>query len=506
MKNDYVIAKYIRLSIDDAQSDSLSVENQRLILDKRISEMEIANTTVLEFIDNGHSGMNFERPAVQELLELVRQGSVNCIIVKDISRFGRSMIDTGYYIERVLPLYRVRFISISDYFDSADHEGSTGGTEIALKFLIHEFYSKDLSKKIKTAKRAKAQRGEFVSKNCVFGFKKNNNRLEIDEPAAETVRLIFDMANSGHNVRSIVKCLYEEQRQTPAEYKRRKNNRKSREFSCVWNDTTIRSILADEQYIGTFVAGKTKSIEVGSGVGVPVDKSEWIMIPDHHPVIIDKKVFDSVQRLSGQKKQSTKNPKTKTCERYKNVGSPLKGMVFCGCCGRKLQSNSTRNQLFQCVFARDAKDIECSGYGILVDKLESNILNMIHEQSHNLINGYNDISLSNVGNAAQYEALRNAEKAKLDLYENYVLGKITADEYQNSKPELDSSFHHAKLLYSSTIKDTESLSINKSLLDVAEKTISAVKLTGEVVSSLVEKVIVFPNDLIEVIWLHKTAS
>jgi DNA invertase Pin-like site-specific DNA recombinase len=134
----YVIAKYIRLSIEDGKNESLSVESQRLILDKHIAELCIPNAEILEFVDNGHSGTNFERPAVQELLELVRQGKINCIIVKDLSRFGRSMIETGYYIECVFPLFRIRFIAVLDHHDSAEHEGDTGGMDIAFKFLIHE--------------------------------------------------------------------------------------------------------------------------------------------------------------------------------------------------------------------------------------------------------------------------------------------------------------------------------------------------------------------------------
>ena len=120
---DYVIAKYIRLSMDDTQSASMSIENQRLLLDKHIAGLDIPNVEVIEFVDNGYTGLTVERPAVQELLELVREGRVNCITVKDFSRFGRNAIEAGYFIERVFPMYRVRFISVSDDFDSDDGRG-----------------------------------------------------------------------------------------------------------------------------------------------------------------------------------------------------------------------------------------------------------------------------------------------------------------------------------------------------------------------------------------------
>ena len=133
--SEYVIAKYIRLSMEDAKTDRLSVENQRLMLDRYIDEMNIPGAEVLEFVDNGHTGLTFERPAVQELLELVQSGHVNCVVVKDFSRFGRNLLEAGYYLERVCPLYRVRFISIADGFDSEEHEGGTGGLEAAFKLL-----------------------------------------------------------------------------------------------------------------------------------------------------------------------------------------------------------------------------------------------------------------------------------------------------------------------------------------------------------------------------------
>jgi DNA invertase Pin-like site-specific DNA recombinase len=269
--DNYVIAKYIRLSIEDSKSDSMSIENQRLLLDLHISSMGLNGAKILEFVDNGHSGTNFERPAVQELLELARQGAVNCIVVKDFSRFGRNAIDTGYFIERVFPLLGLRFISVSDYFDSDEHKGDTGGLEVSFKFLMHEYYSRDLSKKIKSAKHEKMRRGEYIMKNCAFGYKKVGKNLEIDEPDAETVRRIFALASEGMSIRKIAEALKFEKQ--PAD---------------------IRKILSDEQYIGTYVAGKTRTLEPG-GASVKVDESEWYKLPDHHPAIIDKAVFEAVR-------------------------------------------------------------------------------------------------------------------------------------------------------------------------------------------------------------------
>ena len=130
--SDYNIALYIRLSVEDSKTDSLSISNQRLILrEKALSLSEYNGGELMEFVDNGHTGMNFERPAVQELLALVQSGKIDCIIVKDLSRFGRNSIETGFFIERVFPLYHTRFISVSDDFDTQNYKGDTGGIDVA---------------------------------------------------------------------------------------------------------------------------------------------------------------------------------------------------------------------------------------------------------------------------------------------------------------------------------------------------------------------------------------
>ena len=160
----YRIALYIRLSIEDSKYDSMSIGNQQSILrEKAMTLPEWDQAEIREFIDNGHTGTNFERPAMQEMLKLVQEGKINCIIVKDLSRFGRSSLETGYFIEQVFPLFHVRFISISDDYDSDNYKGTTGGIEVAFKYLINEAYSRDMSMKTRSAKYAKMRRGEYQS-------------------------------------------------------------------------------------------------------------------------------------------------------------------------------------------------------------------------------------------------------------------------------------------------------------------------------------------------------
>ncbi len=186
MYKPYVIGLYIRLSSEDSKVGSFSIENQKRALHQYADAMEdAAHAEVLEFVDNGYSGTNFERPAVQELLDKVREGAVNCIIVKDFTRFGRNSIEVGYFMERVFPLYGVRFISLNDGFDSDTLHGDTGGINVAFQYLISEFYSRDLSIKYKTAKYVKFRRGEYQSVLCPYGYQKGaDGRMEPDEETA----------------------------------------------------------------------------------------------------------------------------------------------------------------------------------------------------------------------------------------------------------------------------------------------------------------------------------
>ena len=496
----YVVAKYIRLSMEDTKNDSLSVENQRLLLDAHIAEMCVPDAEVLEFVDNGHSGTNFERPAVQELLELVRQGKVNCIVVKDLSRFGRNMIETGYYIERVFPLFRVRFIAVSDAHDSDDYEGGTGGMEVAFKFLIHEQYSRDLSMKIKTAKRAKALNGEHVVKNCAFGFKKVDGRLEIDEPAAETVRLIFSMAADGRSLAKITARLYADKRPTPSEYKGYSSRKITKEMSCIWGKSVILDILADEQYIGVYTAGKTRKLDVGSSKVVEVDRADWIRIPNHHPAIVEKALFDTARERIDQRGEPLRKRKLGTGERYKDIKSLLQGKVFCGICGHTMKLSSTRNAAFHCDFTRVAPDAECYRLKVVASELEAVVLRQIREQARAVLKSVDDPASQTKPKTDVDGQIARIEEAKLALYEKYVVRAITAEEYQSEKIVLDTDLGHAKNAQAVLIKEAAQKASIANLRQDAEDALKAKKLSKQVLDALVERVSIYPDNRIKIAW------
>jgi len=502
---EYVIAKYIRLSIEDAKNESLSIENQRLFLDNYIAAMGVADATVIELVDNGYTGTDYERPGVQELMELVRSGKVNCILVKDFSRFGRNVIETGYFLQRVFPLFRTRFIAISDGYDSAEHDGDTGGLDVSFRLLIHEQYSRDLSRKIRASKNEKARRGEAVFKNCAFGYKKVGNRLEIDETAAETVRLIFDMAASGSSLAEIAARLYRDKRLTPSEYRNAAEGKQGEHFSYIWNLPVIYLMLYDEQYIGTYIAGKRKRSGVGSSRHDNIDKADWVRIPEYHPAIIDKAVFLAAQESISYKPESQYKRKLSTWQRYNPTASPLKGKVVCGCCDHRLKLSSTRNAAFTCQYTSSAHDMPCYRMRIMERELSAMILDAVRRQ----VCGHQDgverfVKIPAKSNADIMRLIERTNREKQSLYESFVRGEMNADEFKEAKMPFDAESERLSLANEAIMADVERLAMAQAsesqMREVAETAFRDNTLSKSLVEMLVEKVYVYPDNRITAVW------
>ncbi|MDR1703702.1 MAG: recombinase family protein [Clostridiales bacterium] len=497
----YVIAMYIRLSVEDAKTDSLSIPNQRLILGKHIDTLEESNVEVIEFIDNGHTGVNFERPAVQELLEMVRQGGINCIIVKDFSRFGRNSIETGYFIEKVFPVYGVRFISVSDGFDSQEYKGDTGGLQVAFKYLLHEYYSLDLSRKTKSSKYAKMKRGEYQSAVCPFGYKKGaDGHMEIDEDAAAVVRLIFDLAAESNNVYRIKKVLFERGIPTPGEYRAAKGTcfHDISRSKGIWQQSTLSRILSDERYTGTYIIGKRELIEVGGRKTRLKDESEWYKIPGHHPAIVSNELYERIQTQALHFK----------CDKHERQYA-LRARVYCGCCGHSMARLKRKSPVFSCRFTMVDDNAECRGLEINENELESLIFTVISKQAEVVINS------DRLGAETGYEIKteQTAEYAKLldkcrdekrVLYEQFVLGKIHAEQYKAAKASADAEYNRIDRIYSSLCNEAAQMRISRDTDSKSRNTAKAVLnekvLTQELVDLLIDKVTVYPGNHVEIAW------
>lgn len=499
----YTIALYMRLSLEDEKYDSLSIPNQRLMLrEKAMSLPEWDGAEILEFVDNGYTGTNFERPAVQQMLSMVNLGRINCIMVKDLSRFGRNSIETGYFIEKIFPLYHTRFIAVSDNFDTATLNGATGGIDVAFKYLINEFYSRDMSVKSKTAKYARMRRGEYQSKICIYGYRKGDEGIMVpDEAVADNVRMIFQMAADGKPAGDIARYLTEQKILTPGDYKAKTLNTHydiSRARG-VWQRSAVLRIIYDEQYTGTYIIGRKENIAVGSTKMRRKPESEWVKIPNHHEPIISKELFD---KANGNIKRFTMNKQIRSY--------PLRGMVYCGCCDHAM--NRRNDILYACEFGKSAVDLECSDLKIRIKDLEKVVFDTIKAQAQCFFDTDTDIADNLVKYSAELEEhekkLKLLQTTKRELYEQFILGLLDAETYKIKKAELDAQLTEEKNICAAVAERTKAMQddYNDSVMsrEIADEINASDALTQALAERLIRRVYIFPNNRVEI--QYKTRS
>ena len=299
----YHAAIYVRLSKEDgdvsgtAKAESNSISDQKNLIKDFLEDKEDI-IVVSERVNDGYSGSNFQRQAFGRMMEDAKKGRINCIIVKDFSRFGRDHLETGNYLERIFPLLGIRFISVNDQFDSEDCMGMTGGMSVALKNIINAMYSKDLSKKVRSATATRVVRGEYVGALVPYGYIKNPenvHQLIPDEEAAKVVRLIFTMAAEGKKKPEIARYLNGQGIPTCMEHfqaiglKRKSHREKEKK---MWTVTTIGDIIKNEVFLGRTVWNKTRQEAVGSKRQIKNDRSEWLIIEGTHEPLVSQELFD----------------------------------------------------------------------------------------------------------------------------------------------------------------------------------------------------------------------
>ena len=496
-----VIAKYIRLSLEDVKCDSLSIPNQRLLLNRHIDSLDIAEIEVLEFVDNGYSGVNFERPGIQELLNLVRESRIDCIIVKDFSRFGRNSIETGYFIEMVFPLFQTRFISISDGFDSDEYKGDTGGMEVAFKFLMHEYYSHDMSQKSKSVKYAKMKRGEYQSTICPYGYRKGaDGRLAINEETANVVRQIFKLALTMKNAGDIVKALYESKIPTPGEYRKAKGmgfHDVSRSTG-IWQRSAVLRILGDERYTGTYIAGKRAVTEIGGNKLRLKPESEWFRVSNHHPAIISREVYEQVNA----RMLHFKCPKTS--REY-----TLRSKVYCGCCRHSMQNVPRKERVFICRYTKVDEDAKCHKLEIGEQELESLLFEIISKQAQiiagiEVLGDTAELSVKMEQQAEYEKQLAGLHEEKRILYERLILGEMDVVAYKAEKAVIDAECNRLIHAFDTLKSETSALTAAKvsddKLRRMVDTALDADKLTRSLVDLLIDKVFIYPDNRVEVVW------
>lgn len=501
----YVIALYIRLSIEDYKYESMSIENQRLALNAHAASMpEYANAEILEFVDNGYTGTNFERPQVQKLIEMVRENKIYCIIVKDFSRFGRNSIETGYFLERVFPLFHTRFISISNDYDSNNFKGDTGGMDVAFQYLISEYYSRDMSIKTKSAKYAKMQRGEYQSKICPYGYQKSaDGRMEPDPATADVVRLIFQLSSEGVNATEITRELFKLGIPTPGEHKAVRGNHAHdvSRTNGVWCPSTVLRILEDERYTGTYVIGKRAVTEIGGNKSRMKDRDKWYIIPDHHPAIVDKETFDKAQEK--QLRFSIPNKKQRNY--------PLKSKVFCGCCHHALSRIPRLIPYYMCRSSQADPTSLCYSLRIDVADLEQAVFQTLKKQMELVLDNQSAETIQNgvyVAEQSEYERqIESLNNEKQILFERYCMGEIDVEKYKSEKAAIDAEIlrtNNACAAVTAQAKRQQEEQVQRdSRNEIWSAVAEASELTPDLVDMLIEKVVVFPDKRIDIVYKVK---
>ncbi|SFR54238.1 recombinase family protein [Anaeromicropila populeti] len=300
MSGKQYVAVYMRISVEDKGffEESNSITNQRVMIQAFIrSKKEFESEEVIEFYDDGYSGSNFLRPAIQQLFKALKKGEVHTVIVKDFSRFSRDYIELGSYLEQIFPFMGVRFISISDGYDSSCLKENMAGLDVAFKSILADFYCKDISEKVKASLEVKKSSGQYANGSEPFGYYKdsgNRNQLLVQKEEAEVVRDIFLWTEEGKRPGEIAGMLNQKQVPTPAMFKQKRKTPDAPVKTYVWSIQVVQSILKNEVYIGTFIYSKYKVKEIGSKKSRLIEKEKWKRIENHHQAIIDPKVFQKV--------------------------------------------------------------------------------------------------------------------------------------------------------------------------------------------------------------------
>lgn len=321
----YHVALYIRLSKEDeSEGPSQSVTNQKSLLDDFVKKHRLSVYDT--YIDDGWSGTNFDRPDFQRMIADIEAKKVNMVITKDLSRLGRDYIMTGHYMERYFPEKRVRYISLLDGIDTG--VDSTANDITPFRAIMNDMYAKDISKKIKSVKRDKQRKGQFIGGKPMYGYKMHpteKNKIVVDEEVAPIVRRIFAMALDGVSCRKIAATLNEEHVPTPATYCGWNMGRKG-PYAGLWSSERISEMLQNETYIGNMVQGRSVKISYKSKKCLKQERDNWVVVEGTHEPLIDPESFRKVRMLVESRKRT----------RSRTYDFLLKGLIFCHECGYPL--------------------------------------------------------------------------------------------------------------------------------------------------------------------------
>lgn len=499
-------AAYLRLSIEDGdKAESNSIGNQRELIRDFVAERPELHL-VGEYADDGYTGTNFDRPGFQKMMDGVRSGEIDTIIVKDLSRFGRDYIGVGEYMEQIFPLLGVRLISINDNYDSSNYNGTTLGMDLVVSNLVNTMYCRDAGKKLRTANRVKWRKGISTASAAPFGYQFDPNRKGsyiIDPPAAKIVRRIFDLAILGLGTREIAMALNDENAPVPSVYNREhKAYGKETTYTIapviLWDSSRVWKILTAYVYTGAMVLGKSQRLISGKKIIRIVPKGQQYITEGTHEAIVSREEFEKAQlviRNNGHRVVMG------------SVDFPLKGKIRCGNCRRVLGYDYKQaSPIFWC---REGMELigqtQCSSEIYQASDIENAVFQALKKELSLLDSLYGDIkkeeqSLKEASRKASRrktlmeQELKNLKGEKMRMYEEYAARTLSLDNYKNKKQECDRKIAEVQdkieqFKAEESVKSVVPGTV-RAAAEQAENFLHGTRLTASMVSAFIENVYV----------------
>ena len=483
-------AIYVRLSVEDTHTHSVSIETQQMIIARYLEqypEISVYDT----YIDNGATGTNFHRPGFQQMLSDIEAGHVNCVIVKDLSRLGRNTIDTGYYIEQYFRIRNIRFIAVNENFDTAAPEDAHSGIIIPLRNMINEAYALDIGRKIRAQQQAMKD-GKFIGARTPYGYLKAEDdcpQLIIDPVAAVVVQRMFRWASEGAGLNTIAVRLNEAGILTPRHYKKMQGKITHENLlgSGKWQTRTVGVILRSEVYTGDLVQGQTKTVDHRQ---VKADAEEWTVVRDTHKAIISREQFAAVQEILNQTASRAKAREVK---------------AFCGCCGHALSRTMQKTSYYHCRHSEADVESRCHKMRLNAAELEQTVFLTLKKQMEAAAPLAPDGTLrvdASVPERAEYEQqIETLQDGKRTLYERYLMGEIDLNTYKAEKAACDELLLKTKNAYAEVLAQAKQKQDEQARQDSRKKASKAIfdadTLTTEL---LIDRVLVYPDKRIEIAY------
>lgn len=511
----YKAALYCRLSVDDGNfGGSVSIETQKILLEQYCKDHKI--TDYKFYCDDGCSGTNFDRPSFKKMLSDIDEGKINLVIVKDLSRFGRNYVEAGMYVQRFTDS-NIRFIAADDNYDSLVNSDDL---LFPIKNVVNEMYARDVSKKTKAAKKAKARDGQFIGSKAPFGYKIDPNdrhHLIVDEPAAQVVKRIFRLASEGVGYNKMAKIFREEKVLTPIAYFNLNNpdyfksDYWRKEFD--WHVTSIRAILNNEVYLGKLVYGKQRNKSMKSKEKVRNPKEDWIVVENCHEPIITQELWDTVHKILNAKHRPAKAGEVQM----------FAGLLYCSDCGhcltysQKQRKDGSYHGAYSCWMYKTHGKEYCASHYITFDTIYELVLIDIQRNLFQYRKN-TDKFKSILSRKYQSDSQKQAEQITLEyeqkqkrceeldkiisrLYEDNVLGRIGDERYESMSQSYELEQVEIKkalpILKSKNDELKRQSDCADNFINVIKKYTIIDKLDAAILNELIDKIVVHHKEQAE---------